>query len=101
MIHVRESGRSIDERGFQMLRKIGKERRDDERVSLDRFREILKEQVFLMELDRDRALAPLPRLGAAEQSRRTVIEAARQVLDMHATPHPDDPAQFHQMKLLL
>ena len=30
MIHVRESGRSIDERGFQMLRRIGKERREEE-----------------------------------------------------------------------
>ena len=28
MIHVRESGRSVDERGFQMLRRIGKEHRD-------------------------------------------------------------------------
>ena len=51
MIHVRESGRSVDERGFQMLRRIGREHREGERVSLDRFREILKEQVFLMELD--------------------------------------------------
>jgi hypothetical protein len=33
MIHVRESGRSVDERGFQMLRRIGKERRDGGRRS--------------------------------------------------------------------
>ncbi len=101
MIHVRESGRSVDERGFQMLRKIGKERRDDERISLDRFREILKEQVFLMELDRERALAALPKLVPTEQSRRTVVEAAQQLLDVHGTPHPDELARFHQIKLLL
>src|SRR3954471_24636373 len=46
MIHVRESGRSVDERGFQMLRRIGREHREGEQVSLDRLREILKEQVF-------------------------------------------------------
>jgi hypothetical protein len=101
MIHVRESGRSVDERGFQMLRKIGKERREGEQISLDRFREILKEQVFLMELDRERALAALPRLVPTEQSRRTVIEAAQQLLDVHGTPHPDELARFHQIKLLL
>jgi hypothetical protein len=101
MIHVRESGRSIDERGFQMLRKIGKERRDDERISLDRFREILKEQVFLMELDRERALAALPKLVPTEQSRRAVVEAAQQLLDVRGTPHPDELARLHQIKLLL
>ena len=101
MIHVRESGRSVDERGFQMLRKIGKERREGEQISLDRFREILKEQVFLMELDRERALAALPKLVPTEQSRRTVVEAAQQLLDVHGTPHPDELARLHQIKLLL
>jgi len=101
MIQVRESGRSIDERGFQMLRRIGKERRDDERISLDRFREILKEQVFLMELDRERALAALPKLVPTVQSRRAVVEAAEQLLDVHGTPHPDELARLHQVKRLL
>jgi hypothetical protein len=101
MIHVRESGRSVDERGFQMLRRIGREHREGEQVSLDQFREILKEQVFLMELDRERALAALPKLVPTEQSRRTVVEAAQQLLDVHGTPHPDEVARFHQIKLLL
>ena len=101
MIHVRESGQGVDERGFQMLRKIGKERRDEERISLDRFREILKEQVFLMELDRERALAALPKLMPTEQSRRTVVEAARQLLGVHGTAHPDELARLRQIKQLL
>ena len=101
MIHVRESGQGVDERGFQMLRKIGKERRDEERISLDRFREILKEQVFLMELDRERALAALPKLMPTEQSRRTVVEAARQLLDVRGTAHPDELARLRQIKQLL
>lgn len=101
MIHIRESGHGVDERGFQMLRKIGKERRNEERISLDRFREILKEQVFLMELDRERALAALPKLVPTVQSRRTVVEAAEQLLDVHGTPHPDELARLHQVKRLL
>jgi hypothetical protein len=101
MIQVRESAQSIDERGFQMLRKIGKERRDEERVPLDRFREILKEQVFLMELDRERALAALPKLVPTDQSRRAVVEAAQQLLDVDGTLHSDELARFDQIKLLL
>ena len=84
-----------------MLRKIGKERREGEQISLDRFREILKEQVFLMELDRDRALTALPKLVPTEQSRRTVVEAAQHLLDVRGTPHPDELARFHQIKVLL
>ncbi|WP_044432951.1 DUF3141 domain-containing protein [Skermanella aerolata] len=101
LIQVRESGGPIDERGFQMLRRIGKERRDEKRISLDRFRQILKEQVFLMELDRERAVAALPKLVPAEQDRRSVVEAAQQLLDVHGTPHPDELARLHQIKLLL
>jgi hypothetical protein len=101
MIQVRESGHGVDERGFQMLRKIGKERRDQERISVDRFREILKEQVFLMELDREQALAALPGLVPTEQSRRTVVDAARQLLDLHGKSRPDELARLHQIELLL
>jgi Protein of unknown function (DUF3141) len=101
MIHVRESGRSVDERGFQMLRRIGREHREGEGVSLDRFREILKEQVFLMELDRERALAVLPKLVPTAPLRRTVVEAAQQLLDVHGKPHPDEIARLHQVMQLL
>jgi len=101
MIHVRESGRPVDERGFQMLRRIGREHREGERVSLDRLREILKEQVFLMELDGERALAALPKLVPTAQLRRTVVEAVQQLLDIRGTPHPDELARFNQIKRLL
>jgi hypothetical protein len=101
MIHVRESGRSVDERGFQMLRRIGKEHREGERVSPDRLREILKEQVFLMELDGERALAALPKLVPTTQLRRTVVEAVQQLLDIRGTAHPNELARFSQIKRLL
>jgi hypothetical protein len=101
MIHVRESGRPVDERGFQMLRRIGREHRESERVSLDGVREILKEQVFLMELDGERALAALPKLVPTAQLRRSVVEAVQQLLDLRGTPHPDELARFNQIKRLL
>jgi hypothetical protein len=101
MIHVRESGRSVDERGFQMLRRIGREHREGDGISLDRFREILKEQVFLMELDGERALAALPELVPTAQMRRTVLEAVQQLLDVRGKPHPDELARLHQIKQLL
>jgi hypothetical protein len=101
MIHVRESGRSVDERGFQMLRKIGNEHPDGRKIPMSRLRDIIKEQVFLMELDKERALEALPRLLPTTQLRDAAVEAAQQLLDMRGTPHPDELARFHQVKQLL
>jgi hypothetical protein len=54
-----------------------------------------------MELDGERALAALPKLVPTEQSRRTVVEAAQQLLDVRGTPHPDELARLYQIKLQL
>ena len=54
-----------------------------------------------MELDGERALAALPKLVPTAQMRRTVVEAAQQLLDVRGTPHPDELARLHQIKQLL
>jgi hypothetical protein len=101
MIHVRERGRSVDERGFQMLRRICAEHPDGRKMPISQLRDIIKEQVFLMEIDQERALEALPRLLPTAQLRHTVVDAAQQLLDMRETPHPDEHARFHQVKQLL
>ena len=35
------------------------------------------------------------------QLRRTVVEAAQQLLDVRGKPHPDELARLHQIKQLL
>jgi hypothetical protein len=84
-----------------MLRRIGQEHQEGRRVPFGQLREIVKEQVFLMELDGERALAALPKLVPTEQARRAVIDAAQQLLGARGTPHPDEIARLHQVKGLL
>ena len=83
LIHVRSDEGGADERGFQVIRKLRQERPDARSRPLSQLREIIKEQVFLMQLDEDRALAALPTLLPTEPERRTALDIVRRILEAH------------------
>ena len=56
LIYIRLAEGSIDERGFAMLKLIRASRPAAERISLARFKEMLREQYLLVRLDEARAL---------------------------------------------
>jgi hypothetical protein len=62
LVYIRLADGSIDERGFAALRLIRASQPAAERMSLARFKEILREQYLLVRLDEERALAALPQL---------------------------------------
>ena len=62
LIYVRRPAGGFDERGYRMLKNIRESRKLNERLSLARFREMLNEQLQLVLLDEERAVAALPKL---------------------------------------
>ena len=72
LVYIRLPEDSIDERGFAVLKMIRASRPAAKRMSLSRFREILREQYLLVRLDEERALSALPSLlgSDAEHVRR-------------------------------
>ena len=62
LIYVRRPEGGFDERGYRMLKNIRELRKSNERLSLARFREMLNEQLQLVLLDEERAVAALPKL---------------------------------------
>ena len=99
MIHVRESGRSVDERGFQMLRRISEERREGRGIPGPVPRD--PEGAGLPDgTGRERALAALPKLVPTAPLRRTVVEAAQQLLDARQAAS-GRIARLHQIMQLL
>jgi hypothetical protein len=62
LIYVRLPERAFDERGYRVLKSIRESRKANERLSLLRFKEMLKEQFQLLCLDEGRAIEALPRL---------------------------------------
>ena len=84
LIYVRRPEGGFDERGYRMLKIIRESRKSNERLSLPQFREMLNEQLQLVLLDEERAVAALPKLLAdrrvgysQRRSRRCASSSAR------------------------
>ncbi|HKI14535.1 MAG TPA: hypothetical protein VKA12_05910, partial [Roseiarcus sp.] len=80
-IYVRRPEGGFDERGFRMLKIIRESRKSNERLSLPQFREMLSEQLQLLLLDEERAIAALPKLLPTDQAEAgTALEVLRQLV---------------------
>jgi pimeloyl-ACP methyl ester carboxylesterase len=81
LVYIRLPDDSIDERGFAMLKMIRESRPAAKRMSLSRFREILREQYLLVRLDEERALSALPSLlGSDDLARKAALDILKRVL---------------------
>ena len=81
LVQIRLAEGSIDERGFAMLKLIRASRPAAERISLARFKEMLREQYLLVRLDEARALHTLPKLlGDDDVARKAALDILHRVL---------------------
>jgi len=70
LVYIRLSDGSVDERGFTILKHVRDSRPAARRLSLARFKEMLREQFLLVLLDQKRAVAALPKLLGADAAER-------------------------------
>jgi hypothetical protein len=76
------SHEAADERVFATLRQLRQRHPESGRLSLGRFKEIVREQYLLLRHDEARALAAIPRLLASDPTKReTVLDAVRQAAE--------------------
>src|SRR5208337_3681301 len=81
LVYVRMPDGGIDERGYRMLKIIREKRKSNERLSLPRFRQMLDEQLQLVQMDEERAISALPNLLQADAAEtETALETLRQVV---------------------
>src|SRR5271166_1721477 len=81
LIYVRKPDGGFDERGYRMLKDIRESRKSNERLSLQRFREMLNEQLQLVLLDEERAVGALPKLLQTDESEAAAaLGALRQLV---------------------
>jgi len=81
LIYIRLADGSIDERGFAVLKQIRASRPAARRISLARFKEILREQYLLVRLDQERALGAVPELlGDDDAARKATLDVLHRVL---------------------
>jgi hypothetical protein len=81
LIYIRLADGSVDERGFAVLKQIRASRPASRRISLARFKEMMKEQFLLVSLDEERAVQALPRLLESDAAeRRAALDVLHRVL---------------------
>ena len=79
LVYVGMGGAGVDERAFNELREIRAENRG---LTLQAFKQVLREQYFSLVLDRDAALAAIPKMLPADAaSRKALLAAVRRTLE--------------------
>jgi hypothetical protein len=82
LVYIRLPEGSVDERGYAVLKLIRESRPASRRVSLARFKEMLREQFLLVCLDEERAINTLPALlGADAGERKAAVDVLRRILE--------------------
>jgi pimeloyl-ACP methyl ester carboxylesterase len=76
LIYIRGPERRFDERGFTVLKQINSERPVSQRISLAKFKEMMREQSLIMTLDQERAAAAISKLLPADRAERGAAMAA-------------------------
>jgi hypothetical protein len=101
LVYVRLADGSIDERGFAALRLIRASQPAARRMSLARFKEILREQYLLVRLDEERALAALPQLlGDDGAASKDALEALHRVLAARGVPSDESAHRLARVEAL-
>jgi hypothetical protein len=78
MLYVRMPARSADERGFAAVKEVAETLPAKERVGIERFKKIMRDQFQILILDQDRAIATLPRLLPKDAEERALWLSAVQ-----------------------
>jgi pimeloyl-ACP methyl ester carboxylesterase len=84
LLHVVSAFGGADERVFEAVRRIRDEHAESKASSLQDFKSALREQFFMLLIDRDKALSSIPDLLPEDEgARRAAIELLRRVVSTH------------------
>jgi hypothetical protein len=72
---------SVDERGFEMVRRLRETRSEEKRMTLAEFKTMVREQFFMLLIDAEAALAAIPALLPPDRDKRAeALALVKQVL---------------------
>jgi pimeloyl-ACP methyl ester carboxylesterase len=81
LLHVVSAFGGADERTFEAIRRIRAEHADSNALPLQDFKQLLREQFYMLLIDREAALKAIPKLLPADKSaRRAAIELLHRVV---------------------
>jgi hypothetical protein len=101
LIYVRPEGSAVDERPFNMVRRMIEELKPENVPSLAALKAAVKRQAFVLALDEERAIAALPKLVPEMHLRRRGCEVARLVASARGEPTPYQEERFRRVASIL
>ena len=98
LLYVGMSRAAVDERGFEMVRRI---RQENDAVPLSEFKAMVREQFFMLLIDQEAALAAIPAMLPADPKvRQQALAIIRQVLAARGELSDEDKARLAQVTRL-
>ena len=101
VLYLRPEGKGVDERPFNMVRRLIEETRPEHMPSLAVLKTAVKRQAFVLALDEERAIAALPKLAPELQLRRRGYEAARKAIGARGELTPRQVERLRRAATLL
>ncbi len=99
VLYVRAPEKAADERGFEMIRRIRKEYTPD--VSLDQFKQVIRDQFFMLLLDERRAVDAIPTLlEGHEKDAPELLELVRKVVTASERLGPESEKRLVEIEKL-
>jgi hypothetical protein len=101
MLYVGMARGAVDERGFEMVRRIRSTEHGMPRLSLPAFKALIREQFLMLLVDPDASLAAIPSMLPAEpQARDKALGVLRQVLSVRGTIDGEMGERMKRIELL-
>jgi pimeloyl-ACP methyl ester carboxylesterase len=98
LLYVAQQRASVDERGFEIVRRIRAENSD---ISLAEFKKVFREQFYIMLIDSDAALAAIPSLlPSAPASRKAAFNLIKQVAMATEAPSGEEIKRINEVAQL-
>ncbi|MDL9997513.1 TerB family tellurite resistance protein [Variovorax sp. J22P240] len=101
LLYVRREENVVDERPYNLMRRMIDEMEPEHRPSLAAVKAAMKRQAFVVALDEERAIAALPGLVPEMHQRRKGFEAARKVASARGKPTAHQEERFRRVASIL
>jgi hypothetical protein len=96
LVYIGMGGEGIDERAFNELREI---RSENQGLTLQAFKQVLREQFFSLLLDREAALAAIPKMLPADATTRSrILEVIRRTVGAAGQPGGEKAQRLAQIE---
>jgi hypothetical protein len=101
LAYVNRTEGGLDERGYSMLKELREAQPERKRRGLGELKELVKEQVSLVRLDEERAVAAIPKLLPKDRAeRKTALDALHHVVEAHGELTKDGKRRLERVDQL-